>query len=117
MSQVLFEKGQAFKAVITRVEHSLEAVFVDYGNERHGFLPMSKIAMFDEKKHKNGYVLTVIIEEPEHGNKGASLNAPLYLPQGTEVHELINVKPSKSKMAYLAVACLFVILVLAYTNA
>ena len=37
-------KSNIYKGVITRVEPSLEAVFVDYGAERHGFLPFKEIA-------------------------------------------------------------------------
>ena len=37
-------KGNIYKAVVTRVEQSLEACFVDYGEERHGFLPFKEIA-------------------------------------------------------------------------
>src|SRR5262245_51858523 len=37
-------KGNIYKGVITRVEPSLEAAFVDYGTERHGFLPFKEIA-------------------------------------------------------------------------
>src|SRR6195256_4314133 len=37
-------KGNIYKAVITRVEPSLEACFVEYGTERHGFLPFKEIA-------------------------------------------------------------------------
>ncbi len=37
-------KGNIYKAVITRVEPSLEACFVDYGDDRHGFLPFKEIS-------------------------------------------------------------------------
>src|SRR3954447_12254418 len=37
-------KSNIYKGVITRVEPSLEAAFVDYGNERHGFLPFKEVA-------------------------------------------------------------------------
>ena len=37
-------KGNIYKGVITRVEPSLEAAFVDYGSERHGFLPFKEIS-------------------------------------------------------------------------
>jgi ribonuclease E len=37
-------KGNIYKAVVTRVEPSLEACFVDYGEERHGFLPFKEIS-------------------------------------------------------------------------
>ncbi|MEE8151066.1 MAG: S1 RNA-binding domain-containing protein, partial [Nitrosomonadaceae bacterium] len=37
-------KSNIYKAVVTRIEPSLEAVFVDYGGERHGFLPFKEIS-------------------------------------------------------------------------
>ena len=37
-------KGNIYKAVVTRVEPSLEACFVDYGEDRHGFLPFKEIS-------------------------------------------------------------------------
>ena len=37
-------KGNIYKAVVTRVEPSLEACFVDYGEDRHGFLPFKEVA-------------------------------------------------------------------------
>ena len=39
-------KGNIYKAVVTRVEPSLEACFVDYGEDRHGFLPFKEVARF-----------------------------------------------------------------------
>jgi len=38
------KKGNIYKGIITRVEPSLEAAFVDYGEERHGFLPLKEIS-------------------------------------------------------------------------
>jgi ribonuclease E len=78
-------KGNIYKAVVTRVEPSLEACFVDYGEERHGFLPFKEIS----KQYFNGNVppsqarindviregqeLFVQVEKEERGNKGAAL--------------------------------------------
>ena len=45
------KKANIYKGTITRIEPSLEAAFVDYGVERHGFLPLKEIAK--EKKIKN----------------------------------------------------------------
>src|SRR5215207_2901805 len=78
-------KGNIYKAVITRVEPSLEACFVDYGEERHGFLPfkeVSKVYFRDgvdvrsariQDALKEGQELIVQIEKEERGNKGAAL--------------------------------------------
>ncbi len=78
-------KGNIYKAVITRVEPSLEACFVDYGEERHGFLPFKEISkqFFREGVEarsatikdavKEGQELLVQVEKEERGNKGAAL--------------------------------------------
>lgn len=78
-------KGNIYKAVVTRVEPSLEACFVDYGEDRHGFLPFKEIArqFFQgnvspsqariQDVIKEGQELIVQVEKEERGNKGAAL--------------------------------------------
>src|SRR5947209_9671406 len=78
-------KGNIYKAVVTRVEPSLEACFVDYGEERHGFLPFKEISKnyFREGVDvrsariqdaiRDGDSLLVQVEKEERGNKGAAL--------------------------------------------
>ncbi len=78
-------KGNIYKALITRVEPSLEACFVDYGEDRHGFLPFKEISRnyfrdgTDVKNAriqdavKEGDNLLVQVEKEERGNKGAAL--------------------------------------------
>ncbi len=78
-------KGNIYKAVITRVEPSLEACFVDYGEDRHGFLPFKEISKnyfregADVKNARiqdavrEGDNLLVQVEKEERGNKGAAL--------------------------------------------
>ncbi|WP_313759459.1 Rne/Rng family ribonuclease, partial [Diaphorobacter nitroreducens] len=78
-------KGNIYKAVVTRVEPSLEACFVDYGEDRHGFLPFKEISKqyFAEGVSpsqariqdviKEGQELIVQVEKEERGNKGAAL--------------------------------------------
>jgi len=78
-------KGNIYKAVITRVEPSLEACFVDYGEERHGFLPFKEISknyFRDGADVKNARIQDVVregdnllvqVEKEERGNKGAAL--------------------------------------------
>ncbi|MDE2047197.1 MAG: Rne/Rng family ribonuclease, partial [Betaproteobacteria bacterium] len=78
-------KGNIYKAVVTRVEPSLEACFVDYGEERHGFLPFKEISkqFFKEGVSvsqariqdaiKEGQEIIVQVEKEERGNKGAAL--------------------------------------------
>ncbi|PVE06492.1 Rne/Rng family ribonuclease [Limnohabitans sp. Rim28] len=78
-------KGNIYKAVVTRVEPSLEACFVDYGEDRHGFLPFKEISRqyFAEGVAvsqariqdviKEGQSLLVQVEKEERGNKGAAL--------------------------------------------
>ena len=78
-------KGNIYKAVVTRVEPSLEACFVDYGEDRHGFLPFKEISRqyfregTDVKSARiqdairEGQELLVQVEKEERGNKGAAL--------------------------------------------
>ena len=78
-------KGNIYKGVVTRVEPSLEACFVNYGEERHGFLPFKEIerSLFKEGVEPRsariqdvifeGQELIVQVEKEERGNKGAAL--------------------------------------------
>ena len=78
-------KGNIYKAVVTRVEPSLEACFVDYGEERHGFLPFKEISRMYFKEGvpvsqariqdvvREGQELLIQVEKEERGNKGAAL--------------------------------------------
>jgi ribonuclease E len=78
-------KGNIYKAVVTRIEPSLEACFVDYGEDRHGFLPFKEVSRqyFAEGVSpsqakiqdvlKEGQALIVQVEKEERGNKGAAL--------------------------------------------
>ncbi len=78
-------KGNIYKAVVTRVEPSLEACFVDYGEDRHGFLPFKEIskqyfapgvAPSQARIHdviREGQELLIQVEKEERGNKGAAL--------------------------------------------
>src|SRR5262245_55000226 len=78
-------KSNIYKGVVTRVEPSLEACLVDYGEERHGFLPFKEISRSYFKEGvdvrnariqdalKEGQELIVQVEKEERGNKGAAL--------------------------------------------
>lgn len=81
------KKANIYKAKITRIEPSLEAVFVDYGGERHGFLPFREVSRMYHKVQGNeeserlsirdkvseGQELIVQVEKEARGNKGAAL--------------------------------------------
>ncbi len=79
------KKSNIYKAVITRIEPSLEAAFVDYGAERHGFLPFKEISRsyfqpgVEASKAtirealREGQELIVQVDKDERGNKGAAL--------------------------------------------
>jgi ribonuclease E len=81
------KKANVYKGRITRVEPSLEAAFVDYGAERHGFLPLKEISRDYFKTREDsgdgrpgmrelveeGQELIVQVEKEERGNKGAAL--------------------------------------------
>ncbi|MDK4681079.1 Rne/Rng family ribonuclease [Kingella negevensis] len=77
-------KGNIYTGVVTRIEPSLEACFVDYGTDRHGFLPFKEIsrAYFHDYEGgkvriqdviKEGTHVIVQVEKDERGNKGAAL--------------------------------------------
>ncbi|WP_250622741.1 Rne/Rng family ribonuclease [Pinirhizobacter soli] len=78
------KKANIYKGRITRVEPSLEACFIDYGAERHGFLPLKEIAReyFNPQAEgksnirdllREGQEIIVQVEKEERGNKGAAL--------------------------------------------
>src|SRR5512139_3100515 len=80
------KKASIYKGRITRVEPSLEAAFVDFGAERHGFLPLKEIAReyFYRKPASEGRIkikevikegteVIVQVDKEERGNKGAAL--------------------------------------------
>lgn len=80
------KKANIYKGKITRIEPSLEAAFVDYGAERHGFLPVKEIAReyFPANYHasgrpnikdvlREGQEVIVQVDKEERGNKGAAL--------------------------------------------
>jgi ribonuclease E len=83
------KKANIYKGVITRVEPSLEAAFVNYGAERHGFLPFKEISrnyFAEDAKAENGRYnikdavkegqeIIVQVEKEERGNKGAALTS------------------------------------------
>ena len=77
-------KSNIYKAVVTRIEPSLEACFVEYGGMRHGFLPFKEVSpLFYQPNCGNrpsirealreGQELLVQVEKDERGNKGAAL--------------------------------------------
>ncbi|MGE5089083.1 MAG: Rne/Rng family ribonuclease [Candidatus Levyibacteriota bacterium] len=93
-------KSNIYKAVITRIEPSLEACFVDYGTDRHGFLPFKEIARQYLKSGRKGgdgeegegesrgriqdqlregQELIVQVDKDERGNKGAALTTYISL--------------------------------------
>ncbi|WP_199744218.1 Rne/Rng family ribonuclease [Legionella sp. km772] len=82
------KKGNIYKAIVTRREPSLDAVFVEYGSKRQGFLPLKEIAPEYLSKHpdsfgderppitsliREGQELLIQVDKEERGNKGAAL--------------------------------------------
>ena len=82
------KKGNIYKAVVTRREPSLDAVFVEYGSKRQGFLPLKEIApeYFNKRANQSeddkpsitslireGQELLIQVDKEERGNKGAAL--------------------------------------------
>jgi ribonuclease E len=85
------KKANIYKAKIARIEPSLEACFVDYGAERHGFLPLKEISREYFLKQpqggrlnmrellQEGQDIVVQVEKEERGNKGAALTTYISL--------------------------------------
>ncbi|HEY9029976.1 MAG TPA: ribonuclease E [Kangiella sp.] len=85
------KKGNIYKGKVTRIEPSLEAAFVDYGAERHGFLPLKEVAReymqnapsrgrpTIKEALKEGQEIIVQIDKEERGNKGAALTTSISL--------------------------------------
>lgn len=88
------KKGNIYKAIVTRREPSLDAVFVEYGSKRQGFLPLKEIAAEylnpnahshgDEKAAitsliREGQELLIQVDKEERGNKGAALTTYITL--------------------------------------
>ena len=89
------KKSNIYKGIITRVEPSLEAAFINYGAEKHGFLPFKEISPLYRQSQdgaetdgrrsavkdmiKEGQEILVQIEKEERGNKGAALTTYISL--------------------------------------
>ena len=85
------KKSNIYKGKITRIEPSLEAAFVDFGAERHGFLPLKEISKSYFSKNpgsgrinikevmKEGQEVIVQVDKEERGNKGAALTTMVSL--------------------------------------
>ena len=83
-----FQKGSIHKGKVTKIEASLEAIFVELGSSRHGFLPFKELSSeyFDQSKTgmdrfkiKEGEDIVVQIEKEERVNKGAALSTYISL--------------------------------------
>ena len=80
-------KGSIFKATVSRIESSLDAAFVNFGSERHGFLPLKDLSSEYYKKTngktectlKEGQEIVVQVTKEERGTKGAALTTQIGL--------------------------------------
>jgi len=82
------KKANIYKGRVSRVEPSLGAAFVDYGAERHGFLPLKDITFTTKEEEttpnikdvvKPGQEIIIQIEKEERGNKGAAITNQISL--------------------------------------
>ena len=84
------KRSNIYKAKISRIEPSLGAAFVDFGSEKHGFLPVKELApqFIKNKKGRNsindcltqGQEIVVQVDKEERGTKGAALSTFISLP-------------------------------------
>ena len=84
------KKSNIYKARVSRVEQSLGAAFVDFGSERHGFLPVKELnpGLYADKKPNTpinevlsqGQEIIIQVEKEERGNKGAAITTFISLP-------------------------------------
>ena len=81
-------KGSVFKATVSRIESSLDAAFINFGSERHGFLPLKDLSSEFYKKDKKGKSkctleegkeIVVQVTKEERGTKGAALTTQIGL--------------------------------------
>ena len=81
-------KGSIFKATVSRIESSLDAAFVNFGSERHGFLPLKDLSSEFYEKNKEGKRVCILKEQQEiivqvtkeeRGTKGAALTTQIAL--------------------------------------
>jgi ribonuclease E len=99
------KKANIYKGKITRIEPSLEAAFIDYGADRHGFLPMKEISSEYYVKEakpgskvnikdvlREGQDIVVQVDKEERGNKGAALTTFVSL-----AGRFIVLKPNKDR--------------------
>lgn len=97
------KKDNIYKGVVTQIEHSLEAAFIEYGEERHGFLPFKNIlpeyfernasqGSTDKGSIRKGQSVLVQIARDERGNKGALFTTKISL-----VGHYIVFMPNSSK--------------------
>src|SRR5476649_1495935 len=88
------KQSNIYKGKVTRIEPSLEAAFVDYGEERHGFLPLKEVARscfkatYEDTGRRptinealdEGQEIIIQIDKEERGSKGAALTTFISLP-------------------------------------
>ena len=93
------KKSNVYKGRISRIEPSLEACFIDYGAERHGFLPLKEVAKEYFRTQPQGgktnnirdlltegQEIVVQVEKEERGNKGAALTTFISLAEIGRAH-------------------------------
>jgi Ribonuclease G/E len=114
MDTVLFAKGNYFNGKISRIDPNSNAVFVDIGADRYGFLPFSSVyggsITADSATLIVGQQLVVYITQEEEGNKGVSLAIADELPINKIVHNHSVKKSYVVDVCYGLVILFFVML-------
>ncbi len=114
METVMFAKGNYFNGKISRIDPNSNAVFVDIGADRYGFLPFSNSyagsITADSSTLTVGQQLVVYITQEEEGNKGVSLAIADELPVNKVVHDHSVKKTYAVDICYGLAILLFVML-------
>ena len=105
----LLKNGSLVIGTVSHIEHSLNAAFIDYGADRHGFLPLHSETIQEIPDLKKGQQLVVRIVNLPEGQNGAALSIVDGLLETERVYKL-NTKQQKSKSSIKWLALLVILI-------